>query len=354
MSIPIAGPLTSARGPSNVGPADEKRARFREVIILWVGNLRLSEAMKREELAQLEGLQRHLALSKNLIPTVIRICRLHPRADAKTPIMVVISLLCDNNDGLCRLSVKRMAELFARTERSIRETIDQLEKDGLLFVNRANGLPNSYWPAVVPVLAEANAAVTWFVDALSDKPKAWGRPATHYPENPGTSVPAFSENPGTSVPKPRIERAQTPEQLTHSISLKEITTDICRTRCDQAQAVITAPRSRGAKRRTELSEGWKPTPEMVTWVKAYYVATDQHVAIEAEKFQAHHIGRGNAMADWGAAWQTWWLNGFHKIPRRMGAAPAMAVVANAGQEREFAEAFERARLADEEAARCQR
>jgi len=220
MSSPIIGPLAPAGRPSDTVAADEKRASFREMIILWVGNLRLSEAMKREELAQLEGLQRHLALSKNLIPTVIRICRLHPRADAKTPLMVLISLLCDNNNGLCRLTIKRMAQLLNRTERSIRETIDQLERDGLLFVNRLDGLPNSYWPAVAPVLAEANAAVTWFVDALSDKPKAWGRPATHFPkENPGTSVPPFSENPGTSVPKPRNERAQTPERAAHSISL---------------------------------------------------------------------------------------------------------------------------------------
>ena len=212
MSVPIRGPLAPTGWPSNSEPPEDKRARFREAISLWVGNIRLNEAMKREELAQLEGLQRHLALSKNLVPTAIRICRLYPRADTKTPLMVLISLLCDNNDGICRLTIKRMAQLFARTERSIRQTIDELEQAGLLFVNRVDGFPSNYWPAVAPVLAEANAAVTWFVDALSDKPAARGRPVTE----------GLPENPGTSGPEPRNERAETPERASTDISLTNI------------------------------------------------------------------------------------------------------------------------------------
>jgi hypothetical protein len=348
MSAPIpGGTVAPAAWPFNADHTEVVRQKFRQEITIWVGNIRLADAMERETIARLEGAQRHFALSKSLIPNAIRWCRQNPRASAAIPMMIVITLLCDNNDGWCWLTIKRMAQLFCRTERSIRECIDALENDGILGVDRKDGLPSRYWPKVPGALADVGVAVASFVDALSDAPKARIYPAT---QDPGTIVPPPRPDPGTIAHEPRNSCARTPEQLAHSISLKEITKDISRPRRDQPVPGITASRNRNAKQRTELSESWKPTPEMVTWAKAHYVATDQHVAIEAEKFQAHHIGRGNTMADWAAAWHTWWLNGYHKIPRRLGAAPG----SNAGQDREFADAFERARQADEEAARCRR
>jgi hypothetical protein len=50
------------------------RNSFTEEIALWVGNQRLDAALAREELAQLEGVQRFLALCKNLLVSVITIC----------------------------------------------------------------------------------------------------------------------------------------------------------------------------------------------------------------------------------------------------------------------------------------
>jgi hypothetical protein len=61
----------------------------------------------------------------------------------------------------------------------------------------------------------------------------------------------------------------------------------------------------------------------MAWVLSQYVATDRQIAEQVEKFRNHHQGKGSLMADWTAAWRTWWGYGYHKHPRRgAGAWPA--------------------------------
>ena len=115
----------------------------------------------------------------------------------------------------------------------------------------------------------------------------------------------------------------------------------------------TAPRKREAKSRTRLAKDWKPAAETVAWARENFVATDRQINAEAEKFYAHHFGKGNQMADWPSAWRTWWLNGYHKIARRPTAAPKMVEPSTqSGTDTALGDAFERARLADEELSRC--
>jgi hypothetical protein len=111
-----------------------------------------------------------------------------------------------------------------------------------------------------------------------------------------------------------------------------------------------APRKRDAKPRTRLPKDWTPSTETVAWARANFVATDQQILIEADKFRDHHASKGSTMADWPAAWRTWWGNGFHKIPRRLSAVRRSAPSGH--QDTELADAFERARLADLEAPQC--
>ena len=85
----------------------------------------------------------------------------------------------------------------------------------------------------------------------------------------------------------------------------------------------TASRKRPAPR-TRLPLDWAPTPQDRAWAAANFVATDQQISIEAEKFGNYHRGKGSSMADWGAAWRTWWGNGFHKLPRRPQEANGLA------------------------------
>ena len=157
---------------------EQRKAEYTEALQIWIGDMKLQRAMEREELAQLEGIERHLALSKGLLPNMIRVCRRHPRADTRLAVLAIVHLCSDNNEGLCRVGVMRMAELLGRKDENVRKALDDLEAGGEIGINRCRGLPNSYWPKIDASIARMSPSMGWFVDALSAKPAPRGRPAT--------------------------------------------------------------------------------------------------------------------------------------------------------------------------------
>jgi hypothetical protein len=72
------------------------------------------------------------------------------------------------------------------------------------------------------------------------------------------------------------------------------------------------------KKRSSLSPDWKPSPELIAWVRERWKATDEDIRKQTEHFVAHHVSKGNTMASWPMAWRTWWSRGYHKIPTTTG------------------------------------
>lgn len=207
MSAPIHG-IAPEGWPSNMDPA-ARRDEFCKAIVLYIGNKRLDEALSREELGQLEGLQRVLALRNGLIANCVRHCRQNPGADATLAVLTLITFMADNNDGICRLSVARIAQVFGRSERTIYRCIAGLEESGLIGVSRngPKGSSNCYWPTIPAGLAEVGASIVWFADALSHKPKARIFAATADPESirkppPDATVRGGGVTPDTAVTPP--------------------------------------------------------------------------------------------------------------------------------------------------------
>lgn len=238
----------------------DRRESFCDVITAWVGEQRLAQAMAREELAQLEGLQRALALRNGVMLNLIRLCRINSRESCKSAVMALITFMSDNNDGLCRLSVKRMSQIFGRDARSIHTAIATLEADGLVGVNRLSGLANSYWPLIPRGMATANASVVWFADALSDAPRH-GRPAAVKPLK--TSVGGFPDKTPEDVcgwfsEKPLKTSAKTPEDVCHSISLIESTKGRGGPETTTASTVRTTTTTRKEPKYQELTLQPKP------------------------------------------------------------------------------------------------
>jgi hypothetical protein len=157
--------------PSNLG-TEERRKLIADEITAWVGNLRLDAALSAKELGQYSGMHKALLLRNGLLVGAIRHCRLNPLADTRLSVLTIITFLADNNYGICRLSVTRMCEMFARSREAIVNSITSLEADGQIGVNRKQGMPNCYWPLIPSALAELSANPIWFVDALSHRPKA--------------------------------------------------------------------------------------------------------------------------------------------------------------------------------------
>jgi hypothetical protein len=182
---------------------DQRRQELERAVTRCIGEGRLASALSREELAQLEGLERALAVRNAMLLGDIVRCHRHPTLDGSFLVYHLIGWLSDNNDGRCRLGVQRIAQIVARDERSVRRMIERLEADGLIGVDRPAGLPHSYWPLVPIPLARLRAPALWFVDALSEKPGLRGRPKKggHWcpplsEKTPDSGAQGLGKNPG--------------------------------------------------------------------------------------------------------------------------------------------------------------
>jgi hypothetical protein len=84
----------------------------------------------------------------------------------------------------------------------------------------------------------------------------------------------------------------------------------------EVAAIGIAERPKPKRRKSQIDADWRPSAEQIAWVKEGWAATDQQIAAQAELFRDYHVAKGSLMADWGAAWRTWWRTDYHKIPRR--------------------------------------
>ena len=106
-------------GPTNQLTIEQRKALIAEQITLWVGNQRLDQALKAEELGQLKMIDKMVALRSSLIVGCIRHCHLNPRADSRLSILTLITFLADNSEGTCYLSVTAMTEILQRSREAI-------------------------------------------------------------------------------------------------------------------------------------------------------------------------------------------------------------------------------------------
>ena len=131
-----------------------RKAELAVQLSLFVGNISLAETLTEEKIKKLEAIARDLAVTKpTIVASIVRLWN-HPCESARVAIYNLVALLCDYDGGICTLPTTRIAQLFNRTHKCIRETIDSLEKDGLLNVRRIDGIPNSYTRTIFGRIAD--------------------------------------------------------------------------------------------------------------------------------------------------------------------------------------------------------
>ena len=249
--------------------------------------------------------------------------------------MILITLLSDNNDGMCRLSVKRIAKLLGRKEENVRLAIDTLEEGGELVVDRTDrGLPNSYSPAVPVVVATMNPAMTWFVDALSDKPVPRGRPRNSAEEKSPPQEGEYSDeysppetgefSPADGKMTPAVGK-MTPAKP-DSILLRDISKDEPPT--DDISKGIGGAQAR-RRRPHQLPDDFALDGEVMNHALAKGM-TEGEASEQFQAFCNYHRAKGSVMADWHAAWRMWvgkafqygHVGGEKKAARARGDPPA--------------------------------
>src|SRR5262245_55975588 len=157
--------------PSNMS-ADERKVWLHEQIRNWVGEKRIEECLSGLELGNLSMTEKAVAYCSVLIVGSIKHCRKHKRAEARIPILTLITYLSDNAKGTCYLALSTMEELFDRSRQCIIDNIVGLEEDGLIGVARVDGMVNCYWPRIPTALKEMSPNPVWVINALTTVPKA--------------------------------------------------------------------------------------------------------------------------------------------------------------------------------------
>jgi hypothetical protein len=150
-------------------------------IDLWLGNHLLEAVLRGAELARLPETIRRFC--NNLIVAAIKHCRLNPRADSRMPLLVLITFLSINEEGICRLSVTKLCLILQRSREAIVGGIKSLEEQAQIGVHRISGMPNCYWPLMPRALATLSIEPAWLVNAVYCI--ASGR---ELPPNPSTPV----------------------------------------------------------------------------------------------------------------------------------------------------------------------
>jgi hypothetical protein len=219
--------------PANMS-AEDRKVWLHEQISKWVGEKKIEECLSALELGNLSMTEKAVAYRSILIIGGIRHCRAHARAEARMPILTLITYLSDNAKGVCTLSITKLQDLLNRSRPCIVENILALEAEGLIGVARIDGMPNLYWPRIPAALAEMSPNPVWVVEAVLGRPKqkvyrnaeAAIAAATEYqatPVNQSAGVNQYQATAANQTSKLQPEDQLTPgaplvNSSTHSIS----------------------------------------------------------------------------------------------------------------------------------------
>lgn len=156
---------TRAPCSGGITELDARRAQFVEQITAFVSERKLDEALTRQQLGGLEGIDRLAAQRQSLLDNTAAYYAGHPGADVAPGLLMLITFYSDNDDGACTLAVERAARFLSRSPRSILDALQRLELDRLILVERRPGRTSLTTPWVHNVFGSIRDPLTWIMDA---------------------------------------------------------------------------------------------------------------------------------------------------------------------------------------------
>jgi hypothetical protein len=230
---------------------------FRQAIEGWVEGKR-AEIISRQELADMEGMERVLALRNGIIANIIAYCHMNPRADTTMAVLVIVTLLSDNANGYCYISAGRLAEVLSRSRQNIQSTLTSLVANGALIAEAVAGNTTRYTPAIHRIFAE-KASALWFVTSLSEAPRDAGRPRSEKGVNScGHLLNGGAKKVSTVASKGVNSCIEKVSTVVDTISLREITKE-----STKVGGEIKSPKAANL-----ISKNTPPRPETASPVKA--------------------------------------------------------------------------------------
>lgn len=152
--------------------------------------------LTRDEVSQLMPVERLAARNKQVLFNVGHYFRSNKTADVAIGLMVLISILADDEryGYRCTLSVPRTAAFLGRSERAIRDARRRLKTQGLIVTEDINAFTCAVEPALMRVIASEDTSAVWIVDAAAPPKDAPNHRPRRY-SAAGASSPMPSEPP---------------------------------------------------------------------------------------------------------------------------------------------------------------
>jgi hypothetical protein len=266
-----------------IATTDERRQRIVVEIAGWVARKKAGEPVpeaSRGEIGALKGIDRALALRTSLISSFSLYYADNPKADCALGVLVITTLLSDNDDGCCSASVGTMGKLLSREPRTITEARNRLYQLKLMGVEERAGRPSLAWPLISMVLInDPRASLTWLMDAIIGERKGQGRP-----KKPLRRMDGGISN--TPVVDDKYPRLSTTPYLTDNPPLRE--------------AAVSE-----VERRFKLPHGWSLPMEWRDWTNGNFNATAEALGRSARKFHFCKAEDTHSASGWLKAWQLW-------------------------------------------------
>jgi hypothetical protein len=322
--------------PKNMS-ADDRKVWLHKEITKWVGEKKIQECLSALELGNLSMTEKAVAYRSILIVGGIRHCRIHARAEARMPILTLITYLSDNAQGVCSLSITKFQQLLNRSRPCIVENILALEAEGLIGVERIDGMPNRYWPRIPAALAEMSPNPVWVVDAILGQPKQKVHRTVEAAIASATESQATAVNQSIGVnqyqatavnqtsklqPRDQLTPAAPPvNSSTHSISSLNLFSS------SQEKKETAPKKGASATRGSRLPADWLLPEDWRTWTLSAFRVSPHKVQLEADKFRDYWHAKAGSDAtkvDWAATWRGWCRRGLEKFAIPSGSQPMTA------------------------------
>jgi hypothetical protein len=175
---------------------DSRKAAFVEEISKYIEARNCNEAFTRQQLGQLNGLERLQAQRQSILDNIAHYYAKNPKADVASGLLTVITFYADNNDGACELSNARLAAFLSRSPRAIQDALARLVAAQVVIVEPRINDTNLMTPWVHRSFGVIRDPLTWILDIRAPVPKTGriGRPPSPELEiPPQSSSPLFRE-----------------------------------------------------------------------------------------------------------------------------------------------------------------
>jgi Helix-turn-helix domain len=202
----------------------------------------------------------------------------------------VLVALADHaaEDGTSYPSLPRIALWAGTTARGARKAMRELEAAGLVTTEHATGQRSRYRLALG-----------------AETPEPGSSPSRTGPRNDVPPPPEpRSGDPGTTFPRPRNDVPPNPHRTPIEPPLNpQGTREAADGGLFHGNETQTTPKPKRPKRTAQqIDAAWQPDVAGVAFARELRIAD---VAAEVERFRDYWLGKGQPMADFGAAWRNW-------------------------------------------------